>query len=215
MFAEGSEGVGRRCAPCPRREVREPRGLIVTRPDRFHICLLGRHLPSASTPLSSPARAAPHLRRCRSCGVAFTASAATSSSRRGAILPYLNVSLPAFYAFRTTCHDRECADGILDLREMPTRRERDRDLVVGIKVRVGKTAAAIRHAPWGHGVEGGDDSDSRSWHLDFPPPAGLEVGTRLRPGGGSMNPLLPAIPEFFRCAAAAARGDRGGARAPA
>src|SRR5882757_405486 len=57
------------------------------------------------------------------------------------ILPYLNVSFAGIYAFSIPVMIGECADlRLLDLRECRRVANENRDLVVGIKVRVGKTA---------------------------------------------------------------------------
>ena len=73
---------------------------------------------------------------------------------------------------------------LLDLRECRRVAEENRDLVVGIKVRVGKTASGNSGvAPLDMALEVADDLGlSVMCHLDFPPPSRLEVVTRLRPG---------------------------------
>src|SRR5471030_637466 len=57
------------------------------------------------------------------------------------ILAYLNVSFAGIYAFSSTVMVGECADmKLLDLRECRRVAEANRDLIVGIKVRVGRGA---------------------------------------------------------------------------
>src|SRR5471030_2590513 len=57
------------------------------------------------------------------------------------ILPYLNVSFPGIFAFSKTVMVGESADlKLLDLRECRRVAEANRDLIVGIKVRVGRGA---------------------------------------------------------------------------
>src|SRR5882757_9209673 len=58
------------------------------------------------------------------------------------ILPYLNVSFPGIFAFSKTVMVGESADlRLLDPREAVRVAKENRDLILGIKVRVGKSAS--------------------------------------------------------------------------
>jgi dihydroorotase len=101
------------------------------------------------------------------------------------ILPYLNVSFAGIYAFSATVMVGECADiRLLDLRECRRVAEENRDLVVGIKVRVGKGAGgASGVAPLDMALEVAEAVGLPVMcHLDFPPPSRREVVSRLRKG---------------------------------
>jgi dihydroorotase len=96
----------------------------------------------------------------------------------------------------------ECADlRLLDLRECRKVAEENRDLVVGIKVRVGKGAGgASGVAPLDMALEVAEAVGLPVMcHLDFPPPSRLEVVSRLRKGDVLTHcfrpfPNAPAAP---------------------
>jgi dihydroorotase len=101
------------------------------------------------------------------------------------ILPYLNVSFPGIYAFSPTVMIGECADiRLLDLRECRRVVEAHRDLIVGIKVRVGKSAGgASGIAPLDMALEVAEEVGLPVMaHLDNPPPSRREVLSRMRRG---------------------------------
>jgi len=101
------------------------------------------------------------------------------------ILPYLNIAFPGIFAFSASVMVGECADvRLLDLRECRRVAEANRDLVVGIKVRVGKGAGgASGVAPLDMALEVADSVGLPVMaHLDFPPPSRHEVVSRLRKG---------------------------------
>src|SRR5581483_10264341 len=101
------------------------------------------------------------------------------------ILPYLNISYPGIFAFSATVMVGECADiRLLDLRECRRVAEEHRDLVVGIKVRVGKGAGGSSGvAPLDMALEVAETVGLPVMaHLDFPPPSRREVMQRLRKG---------------------------------
>jgi dihydroorotase len=101
------------------------------------------------------------------------------------ILAFLNVSFPGIFAFSKTVMLGECADiRLLDLRECLRVAEANRDLVVGIKVRVGRGAGgASGIAPLDMALEAAEAAGMPVMcHLDFPPPSRREVVERLRPG---------------------------------
>src|ERR1700722_729806 len=101
------------------------------------------------------------------------------------ILPILNVSHAGIFAFSTTVMVGECADlRLLDPRDCVRVVEANRDLIVGIKVRVGRTAGGNSGiAPLDIAIEVAEEVGLPVMaHLDHPPPSRLEVLSRLRPG---------------------------------
>jgi dihydroorotase len=101
------------------------------------------------------------------------------------ILAYLNISFPGIYAFSSSVMVGECGDlRLLDLRECRRVVEENRDLILGIKVRVGKHASADSGiAPLDMALEVAEDCGLPVMaHLDFPPPSRREVLERLRKG---------------------------------
>src|SRR6516164_5179081 len=83
------------------------------------------------------------------------------------IIPYLNVSFPGIFAVSASVTVGECADlRFLDPRECVRVINANRELIAGVKVRVGRNAGGAS------GVA----------HLDNPPPSRLEVLSRLRRG---------------------------------
>jgi dihydroorotase len=97
----------------------------------------------------------------------------------------------------------ECVDiRMLDLRECRRVAQENRDLVVGIKVRVGRGASGDSGvAPLDMALEAAESVGLPVMcHLDFPPPSRLEVVTRLRKGDVLTHcfrpfPNAPAKPE--------------------
>ena len=101
------------------------------------------------------------------------------------ILPYLNISYPGIYAFSATVMVGECTDvRLLDARECLRVAEANRDLIVGIKVRVGRnTSEGLGAAPLDIALEVAREADLPLMaHIDFPPPTYKEMLNRLRPG---------------------------------
>ena len=101
------------------------------------------------------------------------------------ILPFLNVSYPGIFAFSSTVMVGECSDlRLLDLRECVRVARENADLVVGIKVRVGRGAGgASGIGPMDMALEVAEELGLPLMaHLDHPPPSRLEVMSRLRPG---------------------------------
>lgn len=101
------------------------------------------------------------------------------------ILPFMNISYPGIFAFGSYVMVGECED----LRLLSPRACRDigrehRDLIVGIKVRVGKSASgASGLAPLDMALEVSDHLGVPVMaHLDHPPPYRSEVMPRLRKG---------------------------------
>jgi dihydroorotase len=101
------------------------------------------------------------------------------------IIPYLNVSFPGIFAVSTAVTVGECADlRLLDPRECVRVIEANRDLVAGVKVRVGRNAGgASGVAPLDIALEVAEETGLPVMaHLDNPPPSRLGVLTRLRCG---------------------------------
>ncbi|MBL8653986.1 MAG: amidohydrolase/deacetylase family metallohydrolase, partial [Alphaproteobacteria bacterium] len=101
------------------------------------------------------------------------------------ILPFMNISYPGIFAFSPYVMVGECED----LRLLHPRACRDigrenLDLIVGIKVRVGKSASGESGlAPLDMGLEVADHLGVPVMaHLDHPPPYRSEVMPRLRRG---------------------------------
>jgi len=101
------------------------------------------------------------------------------------ILAYLNISFAGIYAFSPSLMIGECADlRLLDLRECLRIAEQNRDLVLGVKVRVGLDASGSSGvAPLEMAIEVAETLGLPVMaHLDFPPPSRRDVMSRLRPG---------------------------------
>jgi dihydroorotase len=101
------------------------------------------------------------------------------------IIPYLNVSFPGIFAFSSTVMVGESADlRLLDPRECVRIIKANRDLIAGVKVRVGRNAGgASGVAPLDIALEVAEETGLPVMaHLDNPPPSRLEVLSRLRRG---------------------------------
>jgi dihydroorotase len=101
------------------------------------------------------------------------------------ILPILNVSHAGIFAFSTTVMVGECADlRLLDPRDCVRVVNANRDLIVGVKVRVGRTAGGNSGiAPLDMAIEVAEEVGLPVMaHLDHPPPSRIEVLSRLRRG---------------------------------
>src|SRR5580700_10469962 len=101
------------------------------------------------------------------------------------ILPILNVSHAGIFAFSTTVMVGECADlRLLDPRDCVRVINANRDLIIGVKVRVGRTAGGgSGAAPLDIALEVAAETGLPVMaHLDNPPPSRLEVVSRLRRG---------------------------------
>jgi dihydroorotase len=101
------------------------------------------------------------------------------------ILAFLNVSFAGIFAYSATVMVGECVDmRLIDLKECVRVIEAHRDLVVGVKVRVGRHASGMNGvAPLDMAIEVAAETGLPVMaHLDDPPPARDEVLSRLRPG---------------------------------
>jgi dihydroorotase len=101
------------------------------------------------------------------------------------ILPFLNVSYPGIFAFAATVMVGECADlRLIDPRECVRVIAANRDLIVGVKVRVGRGAGGDSgYQPLDIALEVAEETGLPVMaHLDHPPPSRLEVVSRMRRG---------------------------------
>lgn len=101
------------------------------------------------------------------------------------ILAYLNIAFPGIFAFSKNVMMGECEDlRLLDSRECLALAERNLDLIVGIKARVGARAGGSSGlAPLLLAIEVAEELDLPVMaHIDFPPPGRKEVLEALRPG---------------------------------
>src|SRR6267143_3825217 len=101
------------------------------------------------------------------------------------IIPYLNISFPGIFAFSASVMVGECADlRLLDPRECVRVIKANRDLIAGVKVRVGRNAGGSSGAaPLDMALEVAEEVGLPVMaHLDNPPPSRLEVLSRLRRG---------------------------------
>jgi dihydroorotase len=101
------------------------------------------------------------------------------------ILPYLNVAFPGIFAFSKTVMVGESADmRLIDPREAVRVAREHKDLILGIKVRVGKSASGNSGAqPLYMALDVAEETGLPVMaHLDNPPPARHEVVNQLRRG---------------------------------
>src|SRR5271156_4569397 len=101
------------------------------------------------------------------------------------ILPYLHVSFAGIYAFSKRIMVGEGHDiRLLAARDCIDVVEANRDLIVGIKVRIGRVASGTAGIVPPDGAEQGAAETGLPMmvHIDEPPPSYEEVVARLRPG---------------------------------
>src|SRR5258708_4617792 len=101
------------------------------------------------------------------------------------VLPYINVSFAGIFAYSRALMVGECSDiRLINARECARVAREHKDLIVGVKVRVGGTASfGTGVAPLDIAIEAADELGLPVMaHLDTPPPSPREVLTRLRPG---------------------------------
>lgn len=101
------------------------------------------------------------------------------------ILAYLNISFAGIFAFSKNVMIGENADiRLCDAREAVAVAREHLDVLVGVKVRVGRSAGgASGIAPLDIAIEAADRLGLPVMaHIDYPPPSRLEVISRLRKG---------------------------------
>jgi dihydroorotase len=101
------------------------------------------------------------------------------------VLAYLNVSFPGIYAYSKSVMVGECADlRLLDPSECVRVINENRDLIVGVKVRLGKIASGDQGlAPLDIAMEVAEETGLPLMaHIDNPPPSRRDVISRLRRG---------------------------------
>jgi len=101
------------------------------------------------------------------------------------ILPLINLSFAGIFAFSHTVMVGECEDlRLLDMRECVRVAREHLDLIVGVKVRVGRGASGNSGiAPMDMALEVAEELGLPLMaHLDHPPPSRLDVMSRLRKG---------------------------------
>jgi dihydroorotase len=99
------------------------------------------------------------------------------------ILPLINLSFAGIFAFSGTVMVGECEDlRLLDMRECLRVARDNLDLIVGVKVRVGRGASGNSGiAPMDMALEVAEELGLPLMaHLDHPPPSRLDVMSRLR-----------------------------------
>jgi dihydroorotase len=101
------------------------------------------------------------------------------------ILAYLHISFAGIYAFSNSVMVGESQDlRLMAAREATTVAEANRDIVIGIKVRVGRIASGVNGlAPIDIALAVADETGLPMMvHIDEPPPSYEAVVARLRPG---------------------------------
>ncbi len=118
------------------------------------------------------------------------------------ILPLINLSFAGIFAFSNTVMVGESEDlRLLDMRECLRVARDNLDLIVGVKVRVGRGASGNSGiAPMDMALEVAEELGLPLMaHLDHPPPSRLDVMSRLRKGDILTHcfrpfPNAPALP---------------------
>jgi dihydroorotase len=119
------------------------------------------------------------------------------------ILAYLHVSFAGIYAFSPTVMVGESQDiRLMAPREAAAVADANRDVIVGIKVRLGRHASGDQGMnPFEHAVQTADEVGMPLMvHIDEPPPSYEEVLGRMRPGDVLTHcfrpfPNTPATPQ--------------------
>ncbi|MCR9295454.1 MAG: amidohydrolase/deacetylase family metallohydrolase [bacterium] len=188
-FADGKVAAVGASLPADAREIQDVSGRIVT-PGLID---LHTHVYWGGTSIGVDPDAIADQSGCTTLVDAGTAGAANILGfRRHVIEPaktrvlaYLNLSFPGIFAFSKNVMVGECSDlRLLDARECARVVNEHRDLVLGIKVRVGAVAGGNSGiGPMEIAVEVADQLQMPVMaHLDLPPPGREDVVSRLRPG---------------------------------
>ena len=182
--------IGEQLVPGPATEVRDVRGKVVT-PGLID---LHTHVYWGGTSIGVDAVA---LARTSATATFIDAGTAGPGNFPGfrkhviepalpvRILPLLNLSFAGIFAFSGTVMVGEAEDlRLLDLKECVRVARENADLVVGIKVRVGRGASgASGVAPMDMALEVAEATGLPLMaHLDHPPPSRMDVMSRLRKG---------------------------------
>ena len=182
--------IGDQLVPGPTTEVRDVRGKVVT-PGLID---LHTHVYWGGTSIGVDAVA---LARTSATATFIDAGTAGPGNFPGfrkhviepalpvRILPLLNLSFAGIFAFSGTVMVGEAEDlRLLDLKECVRVARENADLVVGIKVRVGRGASgASGVAPMDMALEVAEATGLPLMaHLDHPPPSRMDVMSRLRKG---------------------------------
>src|SRR6202012_2602831 len=110
------------------------------------------------------------------------------------ILPYLHVSFAGIYAFSSKVMVGEGHDiRLLAARDCLEVIEANRDLIIGVKVRIGRVASGNAGIGPPHGAEQVPDATNLPLmvHIDEPPPSYEAVVERLRPGDVLTHAFRP------------------------
>lgn len=190
-FTDGKvAAIGDQLLPGPATEVRDVRGKVVT-PGLID---LHTHVYWGGTSIGVDAVA---LARTSATATFVDAGTAGPGNFPGfrkhviepalpvRILPLLNLSFAGIFAFSGTVMVGECEDlRLLDLKECARVAREHADLIVGIKVRVGRGASgASGVAPMDMALEVAEATGLPIMaHLDHPPPSRMDVMSRLRKG---------------------------------
>src|SRR5690349_16024670 len=190
VFADGKvKAVGRDAAHGRDAEIRDAKGLIVT-PGLID---LHTHVYWGGTSVGVDATALARRSGTTTFVDAGTAGPANFAGFRAhviepspvRIVAFLNVSFPGIYAFSKSVMVGETSNlMLLDLHGCVRVAREHRDLVVGVKVRVGRGAGGTSGiAPLDMALECAEELGLPLMaHIDHPPPTRKEVLARLRPG---------------------------------
>src|SRR6476660_6904183 len=110
------------------------------------------------------------------------------------ILAYLHISFAGIYAFSKTHMIGESEEmRLMAPNEAVQVADANRDVIVGIKVRVGRGSSGIHGAaPLGIALQAANEVGMPLMcHIDFPPPSYEEVVERLRPGDVLTHAFRP------------------------